>query len=472
MLFNSLNFLIFIALFFLGWLWASKVEKRRYIFIIIFSFVFYGWWDYRFIFLLLMTGLVDYFAAQKIEEYPKHAKLFLILSMSANVAVLVFFKYFAFLGQCVDEIMALLSNPTDYHTKIKAMNIILPVGVSFYTFKSMSYTIDVYKKELKASYNILQFLAFLSLFAELVAGPIIRARDLLFQLSKHAHPNRIEIWNALQLIVYGYFIKMVLADNIGVFVDYAFNTQLNNSSAIFWWLGVIGFSLQIYFDFNGYTSIARGLAKLMGYHFKMNFNHPYISLSFKEFWQRWHISLSSWFRDYVYIPLGGNKKGTFHSHLNMWISMLVSGLWHGANFTFIVWGALHAAYNSLERLTKYPKILRKTNIGAIVLWFLVMFQVMIAWVFFRATSVTESLLIIKTMLVGDWHYDASFGNFNAIFWIGIGILLEFGYFLSTKYSTAHRFITKPATEIALFALFLIAIVYFRGESQSFIYFQF
>lgn len=393
------------------------------------------------------------------------------ISLGMNLGVLGFFKYFGFFSHTVDNLFSYLGFPTHLHETVQDFGLILPVGISFYTFQSMSYTIDVYRGRLKASPNILQFFAFLSLFPQLVAGPIIRARDLLYQIEVFKKPSYVEIWHGLRLIVYGYFLKMVLADNIAAFVNDAFSFENKTTSMPFWWVAVLGFGLQIYFDFNGYSSIARGLAKLMGYHFKLNFNHPYQSFSLKEFWQRWHISLSTWFRDYVYIPLGGSKKGKLHSHLNMWITMLLSGLWHGANFTFLIWGGLHALYVSIERETKYPQLLSKNNFTKFLLWILVMLQVLVAWVFFRAESV-EKALTIMGYLFSFSIFEKPHMHLNGLFWLIIGILVEVGYFLSTKYKFVRQLSQNNWVEILTFVLLAVCIIYFKGSEQSFIYFQF
>lgn len=471
MLFHSLPFLVFILLFFAGWQFTQKNKNFRFFYITFFSFFFYGWWDWRFLFLLIFTGLVDFAAAIYIEKYTQYKKWLLAISLGMNLGVLGFFKYFGFFSHTIDSLFSYLGFATHLHQSVQDFGLILPVGISFYTFQSMSYTIDVYRGRLKASPNILHFFAFLSLFPQLVAGPIIRARDLLYQIEVFKKPSYVEIWHGLRLIVYGYFLKMVLADNIAAFVNDAFSFENKTTSTPFWWAATLGFGLQIYFDFNGYSSIARGLAKLMGYHFKLNFNHPYQSFSLKEFWQRWHISLSTWFRDYVYIPLGGSQKGKLRSHLNMWITMLLSGLWHGANFTFLIWGGLHALYVSIERETKYPQLLAKNNFTKFLLWTLVMLQVLVAWVFFRAESV-EKALIIMGFLFSFSSFEMPNMHLNGLFWLIIGIGVEVGYFLSTKYRFIRHLSQNNWVEILTFVMLAICIIYFKGSEQSFIYFQF
>jgi D-alanyl-lipoteichoic acid acyltransferase DltB (MBOAT superfamily) len=438
------------------------------------SFVFYGWWDWRFLFLIIGSGLIDYFAGLFIIKYPKRKTIFLIFSLIGNLGSLAAFKYSGFFAENLNYIAKLLGYNTDFKQYIPEFFWILPVGISFYTFQSMSYTIDIYRNRLKPTKNILLFFSYLSLFPQLVAGPIVRARDLLPQLSRVRKVSHQENWHGFQLILTGYFKKVVIADNIAPFVNHAFSNINTSNSSIYWWVVMLGFALQIYADFSGYSDIARGLAKWMGLHFKMNFNHPYISTSLKEFWTRWHISLSTWFRDYVYIPLGGSRKGKFRSHINMWITMIVSGFWHGAAWTFIIWGALHAFYLSFERIFKYPKILKKSSLGKIVLLNLVMFQVLIAWVFFRAENFYQAINIIKNMISFDFNLDWG-NNFNyhtAVFYIVFGILTELYFFFNIESILKLSRNKKSKLQLIQFAVMILLILFFRGKGTEFIYFQF
>jgi alginate O-acetyltransferase complex protein AlgI len=261
----------------------------------------------------------------------------------------------------------------------------------------MSYTFDVYRNKLKPTKSILQFFAYLSMFPQLVAGPIVRAETMLPQLLEVKGVSNEKRWDGFQLIVRGYFKKMVIADNLAPLVMAAFSAPDINTSTMFWWGAIIAFAFQIYCDFAGYSDIARGLALWMGYDFPDNFNHPYISTSIREFWERWHISLSTWFRDYLYIPLGGNRKGKFRSYINLWITMLVSGLWHGAAWTFVAWGAVHAFFASAERLTGWPEKIGKSSVAKFLAWFIVSIQVLVAWVFFRAENINQALDILKVL---------------------------------------------------------------------------
>jgi alginate O-acetyltransferase complex protein AlgI len=332
----------------------------------------------------------------------------------------------------------------------------------------MSYTIDIYRNRLLPTKNIFHFFAYLSMFPQLVAGPIIRAKDLIKQLAKNRKVSLLEFWHGLKLISLGFFQKLVLADNIGVIVNNAFNSPESFQGSVFWWLVTIGFALQIYFDFSGYSLIARGLAKWMGYHFKMNFNHPYLAGSLKQFWQRWHISLSTWFRDYIYIPLGGSKKSVLLSHLFMWITMIISGIWHGAAFTFIIWGAIHAFFLSFERIAKtYLE-----RVPAIILYVFTMLQVLIAWLFFRASSVDQAFQILGNL------FDFSLTNFywvefeNAYYFLIIAVVFEALYFLSLKSSTLRAFYKTNLMQSIEIGILIVGCLFYRGSEQAFIYFQF
>ncbi len=305
---------------------GQKIPQVKWAYLVAASFFFYGWWDWRFLFLILASGFIDYFGALGIQRYPGRRKLFLVLSVLGNVGSLAIFKYSGFIAENIDRFLELLGMSQRLADNIPEFMLILPVGISFYTFQSMSYTIDIYRGKMEPTRNVLHFFAYLSLFPQLVAGPIVRARDLMPQLKKLRPTTEVERWNGFKLIMIGFFKKVVLADNIAPLVNSGFTNIHQTSNSLFWWVMVIGFAFQIYFDFSGYSDIARGLAKWMGLNFRLNFNHPYHSRSLREFWSRWHISLSTWFRDYIYIPLGGGRKGRLNAHIFMWITMVVSGL--------------------------------------------------------------------------------------------------------------------------------------------------
>ncbi len=468
MLFNSLIFIIYAVIFFSLLPIINKLKNNyRWIFITISSFIFYGWWDWRFVFLIIFSGLIDYLAGLYIKKQPKYKKVFLSLSLLGNIGTLVIFKYSRFFAENFDKLFNYFGYDINLQNNIPEFMMILPVGISFYTFQSMSYTIDIYRGRLNPTKNIFHFFSYLALFPQLVAGPIVRAKDLLPQLKRIKKISSIESWNGFKLIIIGFFKKVVLADNIADMVNRAFNDINQSQSALFWWLAVTGFAFQIYFDFSGYSDIARGLAKWMGLNFRVNFNHPYISKSLREFWNRWHISLSTWFKDYVYIPLGGSRKGKIRSHINAWITMIVSGFWHGASWTFVIWGALHAFFLSLERIIKLQKI----PVIKYLSYLIVMFEVLIAWVFFRADSFSQAILIIKKML--STNFTTNFNiNLNSLFYVIIGILIELWFLFGiNKIKLFNKKIRRNIDFIYIIIL-IIVIILFRGKGQEFIYFQF
>lgn len=345
MLFNSFDFIIFAALFFVFYPLLKRLRNLRFLYIICASFIFYGWWDWRYLFLIVTSGLIDFVAGYAIFKYKRWRKFFLALSLLGNLGILFTFKYLIWF---VSNIEFLFFELFDYEvsltTGFPSFIKVLPIGISFYTFQSLSYTIDVYRGRLKPTKNPLLFFCYLAMFPQLVAGPIIRARDIISQLNKPGSVGADDVYAGLRRIARGFFKKMVIADTIAPFVESAFAQNAGDHGCLFWWIAVTAFAVQIYCDFSGYSDIAIGLAKWMGLDFKINFDHPYISSSLREFWSRWHISLSTWFRDYLYVPLGGSRVSSFRAQANMWITMVISGVWHGAAGNFVAWGVVHAFF--------------------------------------------------------------------------------------------------------------------------------
>lgn len=476
MLFNSAIFLVFALIFFiiLYFVHKSGYIKLRWFFLVAASFFFYGWWDWRFLFLIIGSGFIDYFSAHGIMRYPKRKKLFLVLSILGNIGSLAVFKYSGFIAANIDALTGFIGLETHLYENVPKFMLLLPVGISFYTFQSMSYTIDIYKGKLKPTNSILHFFAYLALFPQLVAGPIVRARDLIPQLTKVRFTTEIERWNGLKLIAIGFFKKVVLADNIGPMVNMGFSNVQQTESSPFWWLIMIGFGFQIYFDFSGYSDIARGLAKWMGLHFRINFNHPYHSGSLREFWTRWHISLSTWFKDYVYIPLGGSRKGFFNAQLFMWITMVVSGLWHGASWNFVIWGAIHAMFLCVERVTKWPKLIGKSGLSKIAAILLTNVIVLIAWVFFRADNLDSAIYVLGKMFsfgtTGDFLVNDTI-KLGALM-VGVSLLVEITLRVKSKPLYLLKGQTRMIADIIYVALLIVASIFLRGEGNEFIYFQF
>lgn len=474
MLFNSLFFVLFAVLFFSFFGFVKRQNKQlSWAFIVLFSFFFYGWWDWRFIFLILGSGLIDFFSGQAIYKYPRFRNPLLALSVIGNLGVLGAFKYSQFVFTQIEWVFQQFGMSVNLTKGFPDFLYILPIGISFYTFQSMSYTIDVYKGNLKPTGHILKFFAYLSLFPQLVAGPIVRAKTLMPQLERLKKPDEQERWHGMKLIAIGYFKKVLIADNLAPLVNTGFADVNQSTSSLYWWMIILGFSFQIYCDFSGYTDIARGIAKWMGFHFKMNFNHPYRATSIRDFWQRWHISLSTWFKDYVYIPLGGSRKGKWRSHLNMWITMVVSGFWHGASWNFIIWGWVHALYLSFERLTKWNLRLHRLRLKWLATVF-VMFQVVIAWVFFRAQNLTDAFVILKNMLSFNTNLDfpVTPDIRNGWHFLLLIILIEYVFHGLKIQSNFRNQTLRRIVEVVIVAVMLAATIFFRGKGHEFIYFQF
>ena len=423
MLFNSLEFLIFLpTVFLLYWFVFQKNLRVQNLLLLISSYVFYGWWDYRFLSLIFLSTVVDYFVGLKIYDVrdKKLKKSFLWVSILFNLSLLGFFKYYNFFIDSWIDFLAVFGYE---YQSTWTLQVILPVGISFYTFQTMSYSLDIYHGKLKPTKDFISFASFVSFFPQLVAGPIERASNLLPQILKNRVFNYEQGVQGLRLILWGMFKKVVIADSLALHVDPIFeNYSSFNGGVLF--LGLIYFSFQIYCDFSGYSDIAIGTSKLFGFELMSNFKFPYFSRDIGEFWRRWHISLSTWFRDYLYIPLGGSKGGKWLSIRNIFIIFIISGFWHGANWTFIAWGMIHA-------MLYIPLFLRgknrqhTTTIVAENKWFpslKELFQMastflfsMIAWVFFRSETLGEAIIILQGMFavngIGiEGFFDNSYGG--------------------------------------------------------------
>ncbi|MDX2169848.1 MAG: MBOAT family O-acyltransferase [Deltaproteobacteria bacterium] len=343
------------------------------------SYLFYGWWDWRFLGLLLFTSLVDYAAARLMAERPARRGVALAVSLSMNLGVLFAFKYFDFFADSLNALLAQFGATPSF----TLLHVILPVGISFYTFQSMAYTIDVYRGVVAAERDLPRFLTYVAFFPQLVAGPIERARHMLPQFARPRHVTLDGLRRGLWLIVWGYYLKIVLGDVSGAYADAAFRVDQTFGWSVI--LGTVAFGLQIYGDFSGYSAIAKGTAALLGFELMWNFDRPYWSLDVREFWQRWHISLSTWLRDYLYIPLGGNRRGRLRTMLNLFLTMVLGGLWHGAAWNFVLWGAWHGALLGVHRV--YDAALpAQRRLPVPLAWALTTLAVFIGWFFFRARS--------------------------------------------------------------------------------------
>jgi len=475
MLFNSIEYIIFLPLVFLFyWFVLAKNLKSQNFFILAVSYLFYGWWDWRFLSLIAFSSFVDYFVGIYLSEAKtkRKRKTLLLISLFINLGFLAVFKYYNFF---IDNFV-LLSQSLGIQANINTISIILPVGISFYTFQTLSYSIDVYNRKLKPTKDIIAFFAFVSFFPQLVAGPIERASNLLPQFFKKREFNYIMAVDGMRQILWGFFKKVVIADNAAVYVNDIFLNYSDYSGSTLL-LGAFLFAFQIYGDFSGYSDIAIGTSRLFGFNLMQNFAFPYFSRDIAEFWRRWHISLSTWFRDYIYIPLGGSKH---HKIRNIFIIFIVSGFWHGANWTFMFWGFLNALYflplflfkNNRKNLEFSSQRILPTFIelkGILITFFLTI----IAWVFFRADNMTHAIDYLRILFSKSLFAIPEVLPLNILGLIIIFIVIE--WFNKTKqYGLA--FDVKPKTLllrwITYIALIFIILFYWGINAQSFIYFQF
>lgn len=467
MLFNQLIFILFIVVV-MGFLFVVRNNRARKLFLLVCSYYFYAYWDWRFCSLLLISTFIDYFVGQQLKktETPRRRKLLLLISLACNLGMLGFFKYFNFF---IDSMQAFLE-PLGWH--VQTLNIILPVGISFYTFQTLSYTIDVYRRRLKTCDDFWDFALFVSFFPQLVAGPIVRASDFLPQLEECRPLSRNQFFWGFQQFVRGLVKKVLIADHLAMVSDITFD---NMGAFDGWttWIGVLCYTGQIYCDFSGYTDMAIGVAKMMGYDFCPNFNHPYVSTSITEFWRRWHISLSTWLRDYVYIPLGGNKKGPRRTYINLLLTMLLGGLWHGAAWTFVFWGFWHGAALAIDkRFNISKKVFVARRPAKFLGWAMTMMIVMVGWVFFRAPSFECAWLCLSRMF--DFaHFSEGFHWISLRAILCLPILFAFHILSVTRWS--HYVDLQPkrwSTPIILFFLIYLVLLFRPSGFTPFVYFQF
>ena len=473
MLFNSSTFIIFFIFVYSAYVLLKKNCRWQNYLLLVSSYVFYGWWNWKFLGLLLLSTAIDFFIGKKIDyaSNKKTRKIFLALSIAANLIILGFFKYFNFFSESFISLMNAVGLQADAIT----LKIILPVGISFYTFQTMSYTIDIYRNKIKHCDNFIDFAIFVSFFPQLVAGPIERAANLLPQIRKPRIMKAEQIYAASFLLIWGYLKKIVIADNVGPVSDKIFDNYADFFGADLL-LGVIAFSIQIYCDFSAYSDIARGISKLMGFELMINFKLPYFAINPRDFWNRWHISLSSWLRDYLYIPLGGNKKGLKNTYANLFLTMSIGGLWHGAAWNFVIWGAFHGiiliAHRIFERLSNnFFPVLEKNNHMTITLKIITMFFLTLTgWMIFRSSSTAEIVHFIRNF--GFYFSDTTLNSFFIIVFYSLPLfIVQLIQYLKKDL----LFITKlPVPAVAFtYAVMLIWIFTFGSrKSVEFIYFQF
>lgn len=450
--------------------------KHRVIFLIFSSYLFYSYWDWRFTILLLSSTILDFYLGNKIYicKNKIKRKWLLTVSIAFNLGVLAFFKYFNFFAESINS----MTNKFGVELGYVELNIILPVGISFYTFQTMSYTIDIYRNEIKPTKHFSKFALFVSYFPQLVAGPIERAKNIIPQLENGLKTKIINIKPAIVLITTGYFKKVMIGDNCAKFVDHIFgNIEYYNSPELLFALFM--FSLQIYADFSGYSNIARGISLLFGIKLMVNFNQPYLSKSIKEFWQRWHISLSTWLRDYLYISLGGNRVKKWKVYRNLLITMLLGGLWHGAGWNFIIWGFLHGTYLTIHKIILLDKsIIFKINSFfnkpiTIIKIITTNILVLITWLFFRVNNINDITLFFQKIIY--WQPSEFTPRFIAILltYSSATLLLD----ILEYRSNSHLYIlsikrTAIQWGIMCGILFICLIFMFQAKPNPFIYFQF
>lgn len=485
MLFNSLQFLIFfpivIALYFI------TPFKKRWILLLIASYYFYMCWKVDYIILIIISTLIDYICSNKMAkiDLKKKRKKWLLISLVSNLGILFGFKYFNFFSENIQ----MLFNQYNIFYEMPFFNVLLPVGISFYTFQTLSYTIDVYNNKTPAQKHLGVFAVYVSFFPQLVAGPIERSNHLLPQFFKEHKFSYDRVKSGLQKMLWGFFKKIVIADNLAILVDGVYN-NLDNYTGVTLLVATIFFTFQIYCDFSGYSDIAIGTARVMGFELRENFKRPYFAKSIQEFWQRWHITLSSWFKDYLYIPLGGNRVVKWKWYYNIIITFLLSGLWHGANWTFIIWGALHGTYLIFAIILNSPKqylseIIRKYSLkfNKILDVTITFVLVVFAWIFFRANNLDDAIYVIKNMLT-DINECNNIGMqfrgigiyFNDLFKCIILIFFLIGYSLYERSDDVwQKLQSKPIwIRWSLYYLMLYGILFLAPHStiNNFIYFQF
>ena len=491
MLFNSFHFIIFFPIVVIIYFLIPR--KIRYIWLLLCSYFIYSFNNYNHTIILILSTILTYFTGIILEKIlnkkyirEKYKKILLFLSIILNLLLLIVFKYLPFITDNINNIFKLDLN-------ISKFNIFLPIGISFYTFQTLSYIIDIYNGKTKAEKNFLKYALFVSFFPQLVAGPIERSSDLFKQFNKKHKFDFKNIKNGILLILWGFFLKLVIADRTALFVNQVYN-NIDLYDGLYLVIATILFSFQIYTDFNGYTSIARGSAKLMGFNLSENFNAPYLSKNVTEFWKKWHITLSNWFRDYIYIPLGGNKKGKISKYFNIFIVFIISGLWHGANWNFIVWGILNGLYIIIEQITipikeyiiKYFNINTKSFSHKLLLRIKTFCFITFSWIFFRASSLKTAFKIIKKI----FKYNPIILYDNSIYKLGIYqmefrflnymlIILLFVDILKYKKVDILKKISEQGIWLRFFIyLFLLWIILMFGiygveyDENSFVYFQF
>lgn len=480
MLFNSFEFLIFLPLVFLGYWFVFKRLKVQNLFIVVVSYLFYGWWDWRFLFLIFITTVLCFLSGYCIDNLNSLKKRRIVcgLNIGINIAILCYYKYFNFFS----ENLRLLFEQFGYQLDWFTLDVLLPVGISFYTFQAISYPIDVYRQKPQATKDFVAFTAFISFFPQLVAGPIERSTQLLPQFLQIRQFDYDKAVDGMRYILWGFFKKIVIADNCALLANNVF-ANYHDCSTPSLWFGAIMFTFQIYGDFSGYSDIAIGVARLFGINLSRNFQYPYFSRDIAEFWRRWHISLNTWFRDYIYIPLGGSRCAKAKVIRNIMIIFLVSGLWHGANYTFIVWGAFHG-------LLFLPLILmgkNRSNLDVVannhilpsikeaLQMLCTFFLVILGWIIFRSPNIYDAWQYISLLFSANDVATHVIGPSTTIVSTVVMIILMLLIDWSQRRKNFGLQIVEGKNRIirwGVYSFILFSIIIFAGQQEQFIYFQF
>jgi len=479
MLFNSIHFLIFFPIV-IG-IYFSIKHKHRWIILLISSYYFYMSWKAEYIILIMISTIIDYFAGWGIfnSNTKTRKKFFLCMSLCTNLGLLFAFKYFNFFSESTRQIFQTFSIPFDPIT----LKILLPVGISFYTFQTLSYTIDIYRGKIEPQKHLGIFAVYVSFFPQLVAGPIERAKNLIPQFLKEHKFDYARVTDGMKLMLWGFFKKLVIADRLAIFVNLIYNNPTEHSGLLLI-LATVFFAFQIYCDFSGYSDIAIGAAQIMGFNLMDNFKRPYHSKSPSEFWKRWHISLSSWFKDYLYIPLGGNRVSIPRWYFNISVVFLLSGLWHGANWTFIAWGALHgfyllfgsATYNIRSKIVRKIGLIKKPKVYKAICIVFTFILVNIAWIFFRANSISDAIYILTHLFsnLSLANITIGLGLSGLIVAIGSIIFMEVVHAMQEHFRM-RTFLSNKTVWLrwAVYSILILSILLFGVFKQvKFIYFQF
>lgn len=472
MLFNSLPFIAFAISFFA--LYFFLPLRLQLAWTLAFSYLFYGWWDWRFLGLLIGSTVFNCLIALKISPSGSEvrSKRWLTIGIVSSLALLFVFKYFNFFADSLHAALASMG----LSVSLNELNVVLPIGISFYTFHAINYLIDVYRGKITVERSLLKYGVYIALWPQLVAGPIVRASRLLPQLQQKRPFKWANVQLGLEFVVLGFFLKVVVADSLSPIVDASF-ARVESLSALNLAIGALFFSFQIYGDFAGYSLIAIGFGRIMGLNLGVNFRRPYLSTSFSEFWTRWHISLSRWLRDYLYISLGGNRKGKGREHFNLMATMVLGGLWHGASWTFVIWGAMHGAYLSLQRLLGKTFSLKQASALAIpsriVKTLGVFLGVTLTWIFFRATDFPQAFAYVQGLFGDDWSFDTLHNKVEIVIGlvlISALVMAEVFVEYSPQYHTLRRNRYLRTAVVTLIAALIPLLGNFHGS--SFIYFQF